>query len=646
MKKLSIRTRFKVGTGMILFVFCVGASTLVYQFGKSEIEEAVFKETEFYIAAVEATRTYVKDVLRPKMYEILPEDHFIVEAMSTSFVGRNVMGRVHDRFENFRYKRASKRPMNPINQADDLELAMIKRFNEDPDLREWSGMVTKENHAFYTRFRAIHAEGECLRCHGEPEDAPPAILERYGRSNKGFGYQLGEVVAADSVYIPVDFYFSKIKRQAWMTFFIGGGLLLILIMLFYMLFNYTVITELTGLITVLKRIGAKQEKDVPAAGPEVMDEIGQLKAVFEHTASDLARVHSDLQESESKYRRLFETYQDPIFICNLDKKVVDINAAGIGLFKFVDKEEALAIETLEQLFWDTRDGVDFADTLVREGFVSDYEVGLVNRSGDHLYGIVAANRFSDDLGVPRGFEVVIRDVTQKKRMEKHLARTEKLAAVGQLAAGLAHEINNPLGVIQCYADLIDKSAADDTSIKKDAQIIRKHTLSCKRIVEDLLNFARVSDTRKIRGDIHPVIDAVLSVLENQMSGKGISVRRRYGDSLPDVIMDSEKIRQVFLNLFINAIQAIEKEGMITVQTALSTNARCLVIRIEDTGSGVPREHIDAIFNPFFTTKRTGEGTGLGLSISYGIIQEHGGDIQVSSPVGQGAVFTITLPMAD
>ena len=643
MKKYDVRTRFKVGSGLILCIFCAGASLLVYQFGRNKIEEAVFKETEFYISAVEATRTYVKDVLRPRMYEILPDDHFVLEAMSTSFVGRDIMGRVHSRFKNFRYKRASKRPMNPANTADALEEEMIRKFNADPNLREWNGIVNKEGQAYYTRFRAIYVEQECMNCHGRPEDAPAAIIERYGIDSNGYGYQMGEVVAADSIYIPVDFYFSKIKRQAWLTFFIGGAGLLLLFGLFYSLFNYTVITELQGLVTVFKRIG-RQNANGDHDEPDTVDEIDQLKQAFEETASELTQAHAELQASESKYRRLFETSRDPIFIWSSHKRMLDINAAGMAMFRFKDRQEALSIETVEQLFWDTRDGMQLIDTLDREGFVREYEVSLVNRHGDHLYGLVTANRFSDDQDRAAGYEGVIRDITQKKRMQKHLARTEKLAAVGQLAAGLAHEINNPLGVINCYANLIGKSAREVPSIRDDVKIIQKHTQSCKSIVQDLLNFARVSDTRKARGDIRQAIDGVLDILEKQTGGKRIAVQRAYAEDLPDIVVDFDKMRQVFMNLIINAIQAVEEDGRISVSAEFNADAGQIEIRIADTGPGIPREYVDSIFDPFFTTKETGTGTGLGLSISYGIIQEHGGDIQVNTQTGKGTTFTIILPV--
>ena len=199
-------------------------------------------------------------------------------------------------------------------------------------------------------------------------------------------------------------------------------------------------------------------------------------------------------------------------------------------------------------------------------------------------------------------------------------------------------------MINCYANLIRKNAENNPTIKDDAEIIQKHTLSCKSIVEDLLNFSRVSDTRKAKGDIRQAIDAVLNLLEKQITGRGVEVLRQYAEVLPDVVIDQDKMRQVFMNLIINALHAINNDGRIIVSADVCNDTGYLEVRIMDTGPGIPEAHIDAIFDPFFTTKETGEGTGLGLSISYGIIQEHGGDIQVASTPGKGAVFVITLPV--
>jgi len=647
MKKLPLKTQFRLGAGLILFLFCLGTSLLVYNYQKSHVEETVYKETEIYIAAVEATRTYVNDVLRPKMYEILSDDEFLVEGMSTSFVGREVMKRVHDRFPEFSYKRAAPSPMNPVNKADSFESSMINWFNGQSDQREWSGVIQKDGRAYYTRVRAIHAEPGCMRCHGDPRDAPKALLARYNSSGGGFGYRIGEVVAADTIYIPVDSALARIRKQTWMTFFSAVGLLVALTIIFYALFNYIVISRLEGLLSTFKGILDKniEPEDLkPGSHDYSPDEIGQLTAAFENVASDLKKTHEELMESESKFRRLFEASRDAIFIWDLDKRIVDINEAGVQMFEFNDKAEALSIETIDQLFWDARDCDSLLKSIEQNGFVMEAETSMVNRSAKCLDVLVTANLRHDETGNPNGFEGVLRDVTERKEFEQWLAQTEKLASLGQLAAGVAHEINNPLSVIKCYSDLIKKNVEAGSQICSDVNIIEKHTQSCKAIVEALLNFARVTETKITRADIHEGLEEVLSILEEHLSKPHISLRRNYAENIPQTTIDTEKMKQVYMNLLVNARHAISGKGEVTVATAFDPEENTVVIKIADTGCGIPPDKINAIFDPFFTSRKTGKGTGLGLSISYGIVREHGGEILVESSVGKGSVFTVVLPI--
>jgi signal transduction histidine kinase len=159
-----------------------------------------------------------------------------------------------------------------------------------------------------------------------------------------------------------------------------------------------------------------------------------------------------------------------------------------------------------------------------------------------------------------------------------------------------------------------------------------------------LNFARVSETKKCKADIHIDLEEVLSILELQMVKTHISVQRHYSRDIPKINLDSDKMKQVYMNLLLNARQAINGGGQITVTTAFNQEENTVSIKIADTGYGIAPEKIDAIFDPFFTTKKTGKGTGLGLSISYGIVREHRGEILVESALGEGSVFTIILPV--
>ena len=647
MKTHSIKKRFQIGVFCILLPFCATGSTLIYYYLEDLVTANMYKETEIFIGTADATRTYVKDVLRPKVVELIPADSFFPHAMSTTFVGREIMDRLRHKFPEFQYKRAARNPMNPVNQADDFELSMLKWFEKNRDKREWHGLIQKNNRSYYTRLRSIYAESECMRCHGRPQDAPLGMKAIYGIDG-GFNYRIGEIVAADTVYIPVDVSFLRIKEAAWTIFLVALTSLLALLGLFFLLFNRTVTSEMRRLLSRFQSI-SNDRKHIPAAkdtGPEVNDEFEQLREAFEHVASDLKQTHDELKTSESKYRLLFETSRDAILIIDEATRLKDINEAGLKLFGFENRVEALSIETFYQLFRDTCDADFFFNTMKSEGFVQGHEVGMVDCTGKKLVVLLSATIRWDENNHFIGIDAMLRDVTEIRRIEKHLVQTEKLASIGQLASGVAHEINNPLGVIQCYSNLIAKSQSSGSQVQKDIEVIRKHTEQCKSVIEALLNFARVSEPQKTARDIQACIEEVLVVIEPQIRKEGIKIHRHFPAKLPRVTIDGAKIKQVFMNLLLNARQAIPQKGDIHIYLTVKEEENLLAIKIMDTGQGIADKNIHRIFDPFFTTKASGNGTGLGLSVSYGIIKQHGGEIEVESIPGTGSTFTILLPLKD
>jgi signal transduction histidine kinase len=227
-------------------------------------------------------------------------------------------------------------------------------------------------------------------------------------------------------------------------------------------------------------------------------------------------------------------------------------------------------------------------------------------------------------------------------MELQLRRTERLASIGQLAAGIAHEINNPLSIVLGYTKMLRQDASEP-SLREDLDIISSNAGMCKKIVEDLLNFSRQSKTRNSLVNLNETLESVLAVVEKNFSEDGVRIQRDFDPGLPQVVADVDKIRQVFMNLILNAFQAIQGSGVITVSSCSDAGRGGARIVVFDTGSGIADDIRDAIFDPFFTTKEPGQGTGLGLSVSYGIIQEHKGDITVESEIGKGSTFTIWLP---
>jgi len=278
--------------------------------------------------------------------------------------------------------------------------------------------------------------------------------------------------------------------------------------------------------------------------------------------------------------------------------------------------------------------------------VKDRECSLRTRTGGELAALLSMTTRSDTDGRVLEYEGIVKDITQRKLMHRQLLQADRLASLGQLAAGVAHEINNPLGLILGYTQLLLREGADDDAVTEDLRTIEKQTRNCKKIVEDLLNFARKSGTYLSEVKVNEALDAVIEVIRKQLELDNILIRTHYAEDLPEIAGDTEKLKQVFMNMLINARQAIGKNGEIAISTGVDPESPSVVIRFEDDGPGIPPDILDKIFDPFFTTKPTGQGTGLGLSVSYGIIEDHHGDIHVSSEVGRGTEFRIRLPIGN
>jgi len=238
--------------------------------------------------------------------------------------------------------------------------------------------------------------------------------------------------------------------------------------------------------------------------------------------------------------------------------------------------------------------------------------------------------------------VYIRDVTQEKHMLESMQQSEKLATVGQLAAGLAHEMNNPLGVIKCYAELV-KTAAPGQEVGPDAEIILKHATQAQNVLQDLLNFARPKQAQLMPLDIGRVVRDAMSVFRVQADKKGVALTVDMGDELPMVFANEQAVEQVFANLFKNGLDAVKaEEGRIKVSAMHDIERDMVIVRVSDNGPGIREEYMKSLFDPFFSTKDVGKGTGLGLAVVYGIVQDMNGTIHVEND--DGAVFVIGLPV--
>ncbi|MGQ9586117.1 MAG: hybrid sensor histidine kinase/response regulator [Anaerolineae bacterium] len=269
------------------------------------------------------------------------------------------------------------------------------------------------------------------------------------------------------------------------------------------------------------------------------------------------------------------------------------------------------------------------------------------RHGDRVFHISAVPRLGKDGALFQAI-VILRDVTQEHRLRQQLVQAEKLSAVGQLVAGVAHELNNPLTSVLGYAQLIEATEGLPAGVREDLQRIASEARRASRIVRHLLTFAREQKTERRLVQVNTLVQQVLDLQAHKMRAENIEVVTQLDPALPQTLADPYQLQQVLLNLITNAEQAMTEahgQGRLTLRTSALKEGRIL-ITVADDGPGIPPEDMGRIFDPFFTTKEVGRGTGLGLSICYGIVAEHGGRIWAQSRLGEGATFFVELPVVE
>lgn len=835
---MGVQSKFLLGTGLILLCVCLASAFVIYFHEKQQMEERAYAQSDLVMSAVDASRDYVREVLRPAMYREFGHDHFIPEAMSTSFVGRSVMERFAPSLEKFKYRRVAVNARNPDFEATPLEREKINFFETNPDQMEWRGVLNSEGHEQFMRFRPVVFEHECMSCHGDPRDAPEVLLTMYG-SDRGFGREVGQLAGVSMVSVPVEAAMSEVREKAISVFlvvFLGVSIVFIALSFF---FNRMVVTNLRGLMGIFRDESDQHPASlahIPESNWERMDELEGLTIAASTMADHLSRTREKLRqyaqdlekkveertlalrESQGKLQQQVSARNQELQTLNalaeLTTQAVNLSeilpqvlqrtmrvfpARGAGIYLYeenknrlvlhyqesalglmseisfgksdrpvapaepstlkesiiqaargqasffhcrqnlaclnlplycrgrvlgvmafigvqiselsgelqsllssIGRQIGIAVESLQNmeklmqskdLLQSVFDGItdqvvfmdrEFRIKMVNKAYTTGYNVEMEELIGRRCYDIHGSGeRPCPDCGLKEVirtrkaviherscpsshgiFQVhcyptldeqgrveniirYVKEITNQKQMEQKIQQTEKLVAMGQLAAGVAHEINNPLGVILCYVELLKRQANESSQTRDDLSIIEKQAQSCKRIVSDLLQFARSRESRKQTASINETLNSVLDIVTEQFRKQGMKIELDLSPDLPLLNMDIQKMKQVFLNLLMNASQAMQDgRGKLRVNTKYLPEKKSVEVLLWDNGQGIPEYLMDKIFDPFFSTKRTGEGTGLGLSLSYGIIREHDGDISVSSKHGEWTEFRILLPVDD
>jgi PAS domain S-box-containing protein len=389
-----------------------------------------------------------------------------------------------------------------------------------------------------------------------------------------------------------------------------------------------------------------------SAEPLSSEDMGLLSAVAAQAATALenGRLYRQLRTKADEVDRMrqfseniLESLNDGLAVLDRNGRVVRWNRRLEELYGV--RHELAVGRPLDQLFDAPVVEMFRASAVESPEGATYYRVPLTTRheTARRLLVNVAATPLRDAHEAITGTIVIMEDISTRVQLEEQLQISEKMASIGLLAAGVAHEVNTPLTGISSFTQMLLEGAQPDDPTTKVLEKIERQTFRAAKIVNGLLNLARPAQVESGPCDINVVVSDVLALLEHQFKTGRIQVRKEFASPGPTVQGMEYKLQQVFLNLLLNARDAMPRGGWLTIATRVEKGS--VVVEVGDTGSGIPAEHLSRIYDPFFTTKAIGKGTGLGLSITYGIVQEHGGAITCDSIVGQGTRFTLQLPLA-
>ena len=431
---------------------------------------------------------------------------------------------------------------------------------------------------------------------------------------------------------------KPIQALRWRMLLIG---IMIAVVLAFMIFwlSGALLKPLKTLEETMEHV--VQEGDLSRRAPVTgQDEVGVLSAVFNRMLDSLAEKNRQL----TLLAGITSTSPLPIMLVDENMKIQVWNEAAEKLFGWRREEilghspfEALVPEEEQEVIRRLRAKTD-------QSGGARYDTTRLTRDGERLPVESISTRLNDSNGRFMGNIVIYRDLREIRKLQESVLQSEKMGAVGQLAAGVAHEINNPLGIILGFAQSLVKRIKKDDPMAMPLKSIEREAVRCKNLVQDLLVFSRSSATEKGKLDLNAALDGALSLILARAKTQGVEIIRELSPALPPVTANGNKIQQALINLANNALDAMPKGGVLTIGTALSGNRPGYVrIRVQDNGHGIPKEIQAKVMEPFFTTKEAGKGTGLGLALVYEIVKNHNGSIELESEEGKGTRFTIFLP---
>ncbi len=588
-----------------------------------------------------AVHHYIQRVMHPTFFKALdneeiPKDYYTPEILSSSFVVR-VMHAFHNEervkagLPEVYYKLASDNPRNPLNKADEFEMGLIRMFNEQRSLKEFRRVIKLDDKEYlYYAIPFLETNKACIRCHGKRTDAPLG-LQRIYSGNGGFNEQAGRIRAIESIRAPINNEKSALSIvTAASTVFVVAGLALF----FYnRKLHYNVIDRTAAL-----------EKEI----------------------GERVKIEKELRESRHNISQLLDATDQGIYGIDIRGNCTFINKAGLQTFGY-QLDECIG-RNMHELVHHHLDGSPYpmneCPVFCAEqngvGFRADNEV-LWRKDGTSFPAEYSSYPITED-GKILGSVVTFTDITERTRaveettrLESQLHQAQKMESVGRLAGGVAHDFNNMLGVILGHAELGLMHCDQSNPLRKDLIEIRNAAERSADLTRQLLAFARKQTIAPKILDLNETVTGMLKMLQ-RLIGEDIHLNWHPAPNLWQIKIDPSQVDQILANLCVNARDAINNGGKITIETgnryidtAYCANKKDFIpgeyvhVTVSDNGSGMDKATLANIFEPFFTTKGIGVGTGLGLATVYGIVKQNSGFIDVYSERGSGTTFSIYLP---
>lgn len=682
----NIKSKLLVYIGLSIFVFSAILFYRTYTLITANVENLTNQQLALALDFDLAIREYVAEKIRPLMFNLVADGEFKPEAMSTSYVARNIFNKVRKKSPDYIIKFSAENPRNPVNQAGPEELNMIQYFNKNPKKQVWTGTINLGNKRYFAKFSAMRMERSCLRCHGNPADAPAELLEIYG-SKASFNLPLGKIVGLDTIAIPKDKVTALLFNKTIQNFFlIGTGLLVLCISLGFIL-KFIITDRLTKItehfVHFKEQDSIVEIKPIDIGG---QDEIATLTSNFNKLANRLNDYYTLLEEkveertkelsksNEQLNKEIEERKQAEAMLKRSENTLKSIfKSAPIGIGLVTNRIIGWTNDQFQQMVGYSQDELKGKNARILYKSDDEYErigsemnsqlkkfgTGTVEsqfkRNDGHMVDILLRSAPINPADFSEGRIFTVMDITQTKLMQDQLIRSERLAATGQLAASVAHEINSPLQAVTVMLGTLKNNYSNDEALSSQLELLKGAFSSIRDTVKNLLDLNRPGKEVKQSTNVNRIIENNIDLFQPHFKKNKIKINLDLSSNIPNLNASPLQLNQCLLNLINNAVEAItgtstpdngsiagiETGGEIMIKTNYGKGN--IIIKISDTGPGIPEEELQYIFDPFFTRKKK-MGTGVGLSICHRIIYDHGGFITGENLPQVGVVMTITLPV--